>query len=155
MEAVDAILLIRDMDDQDERRDGLEQARGAFASLVRIVLGVAKTERECWVISGFDPEDNEERLRLAQESQKLGANPCLASHELTACKNDQALRSPKRVLVALTDGDWGRQRKCWQETDLFVLEARGQANGLADYLTEIKTLLVPLITGHEGKSGSR
>src|SRR5205823_11753 len=46
-----AVLLIRDQDDQPERRAGLEQARGQDRSGVVIVVGLAVVERECWVIS--------------------------------------------------------------------------------------------------------
>jgi hypothetical protein len=60
-ETVDAILLIRDRDDQPQRRQGLEQARASFASLTRIVIGLAVPERECWVLSGFEPKDEAER----------------------------------------------------------------------------------------------
>lgn len=147
--AVDAILLIRDMDDQLERRGGLEQARASDSSDVKIVIGVAIVERESWILSGFDPENDDEHARLNAESQWLGFNPCLRPQELTACKDDAAKRSPKRVLVALTAGDWDRQRTCWMATALAVLEARGQANGLKDYLGEVRDRLVPLITGHE------
>jgi hypothetical protein len=153
-EQVDAILLIRDTDNQLERRDGLEQARTVYSSVVRIVLGVAIPERECWVISGFDPDDNDEQQKLASETKKLGSNPCLHSHTLTAGRDDQALRSPKRVLSALTNGDWDRERKCWQTTPLSVLDTRGQNNGLAGYLKEIRDLVVPLISGREGRSSN-
>jgi len=149
-EKVDGILLIRDTDNQVERRAGLEQARAVYAAVVRIVLGVAIPMRECWVISGFDAENDDEQQRLTSETQKLGANPNLHSHTLTAGQ-EQALRSPKRVLAALTDGNWDRERKCWQTTPLTALETRGQSNGLAEYLNEIKRLVVPLISGHEGK----
>ena len=98
-------------------------------------------------ISGFDAANAEEEEKLAEEAQSLGFNPCLRSHELTACKDDQAKRSPKRVLRVLTGGSWERQRECWQATALAVLEDRGHANGLKDYLNEIKQMLVPLITG--------
>src|SRR5262249_42557025 len=55
-----AIMLIRDRDDQPERRTGLEQARGQDRSGTVIVVGLAVVERECWVISGFDPQDDKE-----------------------------------------------------------------------------------------------
>jgi hypothetical protein len=151
LENVEAILLIRDMDDQIERRHGLGQASALYSALVKIVLGVAIPERECWVISGFDPENDSERQRLESETRKLGANPCESSHQLTAGKNDQALRSPKRVLAALVGNDRERQRKCWMTTSLDVLGARGRENGLKDYLKEIDDHLVPLITGHQLK----
>jgi hypothetical protein len=151
-DAVDAILLIRDMDDHEQRRDGLRQARANDKSGKRIVIGLAIVERECWVISGFDPTSDEEQTKLAEESRKLGFDPCLRSHELTACKDDQAKKSPKRVLKALTCGGWERQRQCWQSTGLTVLDNRGEANGLKDYFTEFRQQIVPLITGYTKRS---
>ncbi len=146
---VDGILLIRDLDDQSERKQGLEQARAADNSGTTIVIGVASCEREAWVICGFDPENDDEKQLLGEEHQKLGANPCLRSHELTAGKSDIALRSPKRVLKVLTGDDWERQRRCWKVTSLHVLMERGAENGLAAYLDEIKVRLSGLITGRE------
>jgi hypothetical protein len=151
-DTVDAILLIRDMDDQIERRQGLEQARTLYASVTTIILGTANTERECWVISGFDAASDDEGKRLESETRKLGFNPCECSHQLTACKNDQALRSPKRVLAALTGDEWERHRTCWMATPLEVLKERGSKNGMADYLEEIENHLIPLITGYERKT---
>lgn len=150
---VDAILLIRDMDDQEERYQGLEQARTEHASGERIVIGLANSERECWVISGFVPATESEEKLLDEERRKLGGDPCLKSHELTACKQDHALRSPKRVLSVLTGGDSDRQRKCWRDTPLSLLQERGSGNGLADYLGEVGTTLVPMITGRGGIAG--
>lgn len=143
---VDAILLIRDVDDQGDRKNGLQQARTVFASECTIVLGVAIRERECWVICGFQPRNEEENGRLDSETEKLGWNPCLASHQLTAGKDDQALRSPKRVLNVLAGGDGDRERDCWQTTPLNVLIQRGQDNGLAEFLEEVRERVVPLIT---------
>ena len=70
--AVDAILLIRDMDDQPERRGGLEQARASASSNARIVIGVAIVERESWILSGFDPENDDEQARLNAEIAIVG-----------------------------------------------------------------------------------
>ena len=144
------VLLIRDQDDQPERRVGLDQARRQEEGRLPVVVGLAVVERESWVISGFDPENERERHNLEAETENLGFNPCLHSHRLTACKDDQAKRSPKRVLAQMTDGEWERQRKCWKSTSLPVLQERGQANGLAEYLKEVKTKLVPLIGGYRG-----
>jgi hypothetical protein len=143
---IDAMLLIRDQDDQPARRQGLEQARNHHSAHVRVVIGLANPERECWVLSGFEPGDEPERAKIASEKQGLGFDPCVDSHELTACKNDQAKRSAKRVLAALTDGGQERQRRCWIKTPLSTLEARGGRNGLAAYLKEVRETLVPLVT---------
>jgi hypothetical protein len=152
-EAVDAVLLIRDRDDQPERRQGLEQARASFAALTRIVIGVAIPERECWVLSGFEPKDDAEREKLDEEIRRLGFHPCRESHQLTACKDDQAKRSPKRVHKELIGRDRERERECWQVTALSVLAERGASNGLKDYLDEVRNFLVPLITGYDERPG--
>ena len=144
---LDAILLIRDQDDQPERRVGLEQARDHVHSRAVIVIGLAIVERESWVISGFDPLDNEEEARLGSERRKLGFDPLHRSHDLTACKDDRASRSPKRVLKALCGDDHDRERRCWDDADLEVLRQRGTNNGLASYLREIQDRIAPQI-GH-------
>ena len=69
----------------------------------------------------------------------------MCSQRLTACKNDRAKKSPKRVLAALMANDGERQKACWLNTELHVLDERGRENGLADYLTEIRQRLVPLL----------
>jgi hypothetical protein len=142
-----AILLIRDQDDQPERRDGLDQARRQDHGGTVILVGLAVVEREAWVISGFDPQNEEESARLDAERQALGFNPCERSHELTACKNDQATRSPKRVLRQLSRDDRDRERWCWMNTPLEHLRKRGGENGLSAYLHEVRSLLAPSI-GH-------
>jgi len=141
------ILLIRDQDNQTERRAGLEQAQRKLGRAFPVVVGLAVVERECWVISGFDPKDQTEESRLAAERQKLGFDPRQHSEELTACKNDNALRSPKRVLGVLCDGSANRERRCWRETDLATLRNRGAKNGLGAFLDEVRQELASLI-GH-------
>jgi hypothetical protein len=144
---LDGVMLIRDRDDQPERRAGLEQARGQEEIVIPIVVGLAVVERESWVICGFDPLDDSEESRLAGERQTLGFDPRLRSHELTACKDDQANRSPKRVLRALGGGDQDRERHCWHQASLEVLKGRGAENGLSLFLTEVRERIAPLI-GH-------
>lgn len=154
VQELNAIVLIRDQDDQPERRDGLEQARRQSHGETVIVVGLAVVEREAWVISGFDPRDTEETTRLNEERQELGFNPCERSHELTACKDDTAKRSPKRVLRRLCGNDNERERHCWNNTSLEVLRIRGGANGLTTYLGEIRDRLARLI-GHVADDGRR
>jgi len=141
------ILLIRDQDNQPERREGLEQARGEAKLPLPVVVGLAVVERECWVISGFDPLNEAEESRLAAERQTLGFDPRMRSEELTACKNDLARRSPKRVLRVLCDGEHDRERRCWLETLIETLRDRGAINGLSMFLDEVRTKLAVLI-GH-------
>ncbi len=140
-----AVVLIRDQDDQADRRDGLEQARREDHEGLVIVVGLAIVERECWVVCGFEPRDDSERARLEDARQQVGFYPHERSHDLKGCKDDNAKLSPKRVLRVLTDGNYDRERRCWKETSLDVLRQRGKENGLADYLHEVRERLAPLI----------
>lgn len=142
---ISAVVLIRDQDDQPQRRYGLEQARQQDHNRIAIVVGVAIVERECWVISGFDPQCDDESSRFQAESNDLGLDLRCRNNELTACKDDNAKRSPKRVLRVLSGDDRERERRCWRETSLAFLLERGIKNGLADYLHEIRDRLARLI----------
>jgi hypothetical protein len=147
---IDAVVFIRDQDDQPTRRQGLEQARREHeqsCSKAKIIIGLAVVEREAWVIAGFEPQDASEQGTLDAERQKLGFHPHERSHQLTACKDDTAPRSPKRVLRALTGGHYDRERHCWNSTPLALLRERGTENGLVAFLDEVRTHLAPLI-GH-------
>jgi hypothetical protein len=142
-----AIVLIRDQDDEPDRRVGLEQARSQDHSGLVVLIGLAIVEREAWVISGFEPEHEGESARLHEERTRLGFDPRIRSHDLAACKDDTATRSPKRVLQVLSGDDRDRECRCWRECSLELLRTRGEKNGLAAYLQEVRERLAPLI-GH-------
>ncbi len=145
---LDAVLFIRDQDHQPTRKRGLEQARSEHERSIAkpvIVVGLAVVEREAWVICGFDPQDPSEHVLLDDERQTLGFYPHERSHQLTACKDDTAKRSPKRVLKALTNGEYERERQCWNTTPLALSRERGTENGLVAFLDEVRTRLAPLI----------
>jgi hypothetical protein len=52
-------------------------------------------------------------------------------------------RSAKRVLRSLTNEDREREALGWTDTQLDVLHARGEHNGLRDFLCEIRKRLLP------------
>lgn len=142
----DAVVLVRDLDDQEERRTGLEQARADKPWPFPVVLGTAQTKRECWVLCGFEPRNEKEEARLAEVRQELGFDPRVQAHELGA-KDPAATRSAKRVLHRLVGDDSDREEACWMESDLNLLEERGSLTGLAEYLQEVRERLVPLFKG--------
>lgn len=145
----DAAILVRDSDGQREL--GLEQARRERNWPFPVAIGLADSKRECWVLAGFDPRTEAEEATLAQLRQELGFDPRLQSEALSARKTG-ALRDAKRVLSLLVGGDFDREESCLAECPLEDLVERGQLNGLADYLEEIRTRLVPLFTGGEARS---
>jgi hypothetical protein len=144
-EVIDAVLLVRDMDDQPERAAGLGQVRAEARSWAtfQIVLGCANPMREAWVLCGFEPETDDERACLEGLRQELGFQPHEQPHHLDA-QDEQAKRSAKRVLRLLTRDDREREERCWKQTALDKLRARGVETGLCNYLDEIRQHLVPL-----------
>jgi hypothetical protein len=137
------VLLLRDDDRESERRIGLEQARKESRLHIPIVIGLACTKRECWVLAGFEPQNDREQELFDDMRQQLGFDPTRCAEQLRA-KNDDAKKSAIRVLNDLTGGDKARQAGCWSITDLAVLAERGIRSGLAAYLDEVKSLFVPL-----------
>lgn len=144
-----AIILLRDADDQPERRNGMKQAvedvRTRLKTAVPVVIGLAIAKRECWVLCGFVPQNDAERETLARVKggDELGFDPTLQPERLKA-RTPGSKNDAKRVLAMLTNGDWQREVLCWQETDLDTLQERGQTTGLAAYIREVRENLVPL-----------
>jgi hypothetical protein len=146
--AIDAVLLIRDSDGHlEERRRGLEQGRTGVDGLGPILIGVAHTKRECWALAGFTAANEEDRARADSLRQELGFDPCTHAQELTA-EHPGAKRDAKRVLSLLTQDDVDREVRDWTAVPLQQLEERGQHTGLAEFIREIRSRLVPLWTGH-------
>lgn len=130
--SIKAVLLIRDLDDDPERRQGLEQARArhsnqqtASGSAVKleIVIGTADRMREAWVLNGFIPFSKDEERILQEIKTELAFDPCEESHRLrsNSRENFDRIRNPKVVLKRLTQNDRLREQQCWEATDLEIL----------------------------------
>ncbi len=91
------------------------------------------------MLNGFEPETPAEDKSLAELRQDLGFNPCERAERLRA-KKDTSKRSAKRIVGVLTKDSYEREKKCWRETALEILEERGEATGLRDYLEEVRVL---------------
>jgi hypothetical protein len=140
-----AVALLRDADNQAQRRRGLEQARASVKHCIpaeRIAIGVADPCREAWHLAGFEPDTHDERTRLSAERRRLGLDPTRAPQQLTRSGE----RNIKSVLARLTDGDREREAHCLAHPEL---HARGRHCGLSEFLDEIDARVVPAITGHE------
>ncbi len=140
----DAFILLRDDDGESARKKGLDQARSRFSNSKRVVIGLATTKRECWVLAGFDPRDASEEETLAEVRREIGYDPREKSEQLTA-KRDADKLSAKRVLVALCGVDLQREAECWQTAALATLKSRGERNGLKEYLQEVQQVIYPII----------
>jgi len=138
-----AVLLIRDADKERRRAAGFAQARAARPWPFQVVVGVADSKRECWVLAGYEPRDDAERKQLASERQRLGFDPTISAEQLDA-STEGAKRDAKHVLSELTHGDDDREEACLREPPLDRLKQRGARSGLAAYLAEVESRLVPI-----------
>ncbi len=151
---IKAVFLIRDLDNQSERRRGLEQAREEFkqraVSLVTI-LGTADSKREAWVLNGFEPQNDREEAILVELRKALGFDPLLEAHRLRSVSREGAerIRNVKVVVEQLTENNHEREAQCWTETALNLLRQRGVHTGLTAYLQEIEDQLIPILANDE------
>ena len=145
-----AVLLICDLDNQPERRVGLEQARTEHETYqpgIAVVIGTPNRKREAWVLNGFEVQDAAEQRILSQIISELGFDPCAEPHRLRAASRaePERQRNAKVVLELLTAHDQEREVRCWEVTGLAVLRHRGIYTGLSDYISEVETRLLPAI----------
>ncbi len=146
---IKAVLFIRDLDNQPERRKGIEQARSEDINRqpkLEIIIGTANRMREAWVLNGFIPANQEKQI-LQEIKNQLNFDPCEESHRLrsNSWEESERIRNPKAVLEKLTSNNKLREQQCWEETALETLQQRGGSTGLAAYLQEIEQRLIPII----------
>ena len=151
---IKAVLLIRDLDNQPQRREGIEQARSEHINRqpkLEIIIGTAERMREAWVLSGFIPFNQQEKQILQEIMTELTFNPCEESHKLrsNSLTEPDRLRNPKVVVEKLTGGRMEREQQCWEETSLEYLREKGDRTGLTAYIKEIEERLIPIIGSAE------
>lgn len=144
-----AVILYRDLDNQSERHEGLNQARQEhqrWEEAHPVVIGTADRMREAWILNGFMPENAIEEAKLDDQKAVLKFDPCLEPHRLreNSFGTPERVRNPKVVVATLTGADREREARCWQETDLRILRERGEASGLRHFLDEVQEYLAPI-----------
>jgi len=143
----DAVVIVRDMDNQSEaRRTGLNQARAEASqwAAFKIILGCPDLEQETWLLVGFEAETEEEKQRLKNLRQELGFCPVRDAHRLDATE-DGAKKNPKRITDVLLGNDPERRTRCLT-LPLDELRNRGTQSGLSAFLDELREQLLPLLT---------
>lgn len=145
-----AVVLVRDMDNQPERRTSMEYARAELADNLAFQVAIAAPDpkREAWILHGYEPQNDRETRLLEDERRRLGFDPITNPDRLRGDRRrgaHQQDRDMKSVVERLTAGDHDREWRCLERTPLSVLKGRGQRTGLADYLDEAATRLLPLL----------
>ncbi|QEI41368.1 hypothetical protein BMF77_01953 [Dolichospermum sp. UHCC 0315A] len=147
---IKAVIFIRDLDNQPERKEGIEQARSEHIDKMpklEIIIGAADPKREAWVLNGFIPSNQQEEQILEEIKNKLSFDPCIESHRLRATseRESERIRNVKVVVEQLTGNDMEREKLCWEETSLKHLRERGVDTGLTDYICEVEERLAAII----------
>ncbi|NES66909.1 MAG: hypothetical protein F6K24_17460 [Okeania sp. SIO2D1] len=145
---ITAVIFIRDVDNQPERKESIEKVRSEDSDRqFKIVIGMANRNREAWVLNGFIALNKSEEKILEEIKTQLTFDPCEESHRLRSNSKEESdrIRNPKVVLEKLTGGEFERERKCWEETDLEILRNRGKNTGLTDYMNEVENQLSSII----------
>ncbi|MCY7385249.1 MAG: hypothetical protein LH628_22250 [Microcoleus sp. CAN_BIN18] len=151
---IKAVLLIRDLDNQPQCREGIEQARSEQIerqAKLAIIIGTADKMREAWVLNGFIPSNPEEKQILQKITTELTFNLCEESHRLrsNSLEDPDRIRNHKVVVEKLTGGKMEREQQCWEETSLEYLREKGVETGLTAYICEIEERLIPIIGSAE------
>lgn len=146
---IKAVIFIRDLDNQPERRTNIEQARLEHIKgqpQLEIIIGTANPKREAWVLNGFISSNQEEEQVLKDITTKLSFDPCKESHRLRSNSGEEPerIRNSKVVVEMVTGGKMEREQQCWEETPLEHLRKRGVDTGLAAYILEIEERLTPI-----------
>jgi hypothetical protein len=139
-----AVMLLHDSDGDDGWRKGMELARSEPHYAFEIVIGVPHGEREAWVLAGFVPGNAAEEEALIALQRRLGFHPCRHPERLNPGR-DHLEKGTKRALRDLIADDRDRERQCWTETALDVLQECGRLTGLPEFLHEVETRLLKLL----------
>ncbi len=98
-------------------------------------------------MNGFIALNKLEEKILEEIKIQLNFEPCEESHRLRSNSKEESerMRNPKVVLEKLTGGEFERERKCWEEISLEILQKRGISTGLRDYMNEVENQLTSII----------
>ncbi len=144
-----AVVLLRDIDAVDARKNGLAQARDKYqqTSLAPIpcVIGLPDRYQEAWLLASFQPRNPREVDALDQICHDLeSVHPTREAHRLNGAQGE--IRHAKTIWKRLSSNDEARAESCWTDTPLEHLHQHGVGCGLSAYLEEIRARVVPLLT---------
>lgn len=140
----DVVIIARDGDGYaEQRRSGFQQVVEGVPWSFAVILTMPEPESEAWFVCGFEPNHGKERARL-ESLRDLNFNPIMEPHRLTSRPND-ARTDAKRVAKVLFDDDQERRNACLERAPLATLVQRGQHAGLAQFIDDLRRVLVPLV----------
>lgn len=141
----DIAVVARDLDGNEDRRIGFQQAARARAWPFDIVGALAQPEAEAWLVATWRPADVDERDRHGEVKQACSLDPVTESHRLTSTAHTR--RDAKVVLEALTRTRLSN-RDHFAAMSLDELRACGQHNGLREFVDQLGRVLAKEL--HDG-----
>lgn len=143
-----AVVIAGDLDGENDRLRGFEQAVSSRRWPFQVVRALAQPEFEAWLISAWQPESDAETARLASIRAEFGFDPRQGAHRLTSTDVDN-VRDAKRVLARLVlTGRTMDER--WNDVPMAVLDG-SNATHLAEFLADCRAVIVPLIAGAQSR----
>lgn len=136
--------------DHKPRKEGAQQALKSGHWPFLVILAFPHPEIEVWPIAVFQPANQAARDRVAKLTMRLGYSPVEHPERLTSTVAG-GIADAKKVHDELLADDADRGMH-WLEIDLRVLRERGKSSGLADFLKDVETMVVPFLAG--GKPGA-
>lgn len=147
--------------DRDRHPDDQTLRHGASsttsAGTPRCVVAEAVPEFDAWVLAGWSAENRAEHEALREAEAQLAARghkfaPLEALHRLTSNVSGDA-RDAKRLCAVLcglaaddqVSADVERARRCWSDSPIEALEARGAHTGLCEYLRDVERVVLPAL----------
>lgn len=138
------VVVARDIDGQDERRAGFEQALGERTWPFEVVGALAAPEIEAWLIAAWTPETAADHAALKEVRAQLGFDPTSSPERLTSGKRTDK-KETKRILDLLCATGRSAEER-WEDTPLDErLLSAGRRCGLADFVDGIRDKLLPLL----------
>ena len=103
------------------------------------------TKRECWILTAYKPEDDDEQDRLDKMTSELGFAPTEKAHRLTAATSG-AKKNAKRVLGELTEGKTEREDDAIKNCYPKELEKAGEDVSLKTFIGEVRKAINKVMT---------
>ncbi|MBK7759991.1 MAG: hypothetical protein IPI35_27025 [Deltaproteobacteria bacterium] len=137
----EVVVISRDLDGDEDRAKGFEQALAHKAWPFTVVPALARPEIEGFRLLAWRPETEAETKALAAARQRLGFCPTRSPERLTSKKPTDP-KDAKTVKQSLCDED-NRWEEAWRRADLRTLQEAGEGCGLARLLREARKALTP------------
>jgi hypothetical protein len=134
---LDALLFIRDLDDQPSRKLGFQQALDASprASERTIVAGWPREAMEAWVLCAWAPGERG-AAALRDVRRTLGYDPCLHPERMPHG------RTAKEVIARLLESTAETVEQLFESAEIEALSERGATCGLSELIRSIQRVAV-------------